>query len=120
MAFSVAKKYNSQKIFTVDTENFEYKSLEDLFIDEETVYVVKGVYINKKGNFGEESVLALDDSYVNIPSHLVETCKEMIDDRRAVDAINAGEVGFTIYKYYQKRYNKDCYSIKWVDIDANV
>lgn len=117
MGFSVSKKYNTQKIFDVNTEGFEYKSLEDLFIDEDTVTVIKGIYINKKGNFGEEPVLATDDYYINIPSHMVDICKEMIKDNSAVYAINQGEVGITIYKYYQKKYNKDCYSIKWVDVD---
>ena len=120
MGFSVASKYNSQKVFNVNTEGFEYKSLEELYIDEDTVYIVKGIYINKKGNFGEEPVLATDDCYVNLPSHLVETCKEMIADNDAVSAINDGLVGFTIYKYFKAKYNRDCYSVRWVDVDLEV
>ena len=116
MGFSVAKKYNTQKVFEVNTEDFDYKSLEELYLDEETVYIVRGLYINNKGNFGPKPVLATEDYYVNIPSHLVDNIREMIEDRTTVKAINDGCVGFTIYKYYQKRYNKDCYSIKWVDV----
>ena len=120
MAYSVSKKYNTEKVFNVATENFEYKSLEELYIDNETVYVVKGIYINNKGMFGAEPVLATDEFYINLPNHLTDTCKEMIADRQAVWAINAGEVGITIYKYFQKKYNKECYGIKWVDVDTNM
>jgi len=120
MAFSVAKKYNVEKIFDIDTEGFEYKSLEELYIDEETVYPVRGIYINTKGNFGKEPVLATTEDYVNLPQHLVDSCEAMIHDDEAVEAINSGEVGFTIYKYYQKKFNKDCYSIKWVDVNPEV
>lgn len=117
MAFSVAKKYNTEKIFDIDTEGFEYKSLEDLFISEETVYPVCAIYINTKGNFGKEPILATDECYVNLPHHMVDACMEMIKDEEAVAAINDGLVGFTIYQYHQKKYNKDCYGIRWVDVD---
>lgn len=120
MAFSVAKKYNTEKIFNIDTEGFNYKSLEDLYIDEETMYPVRALYINNKGNFGEEPILATDDNYVNLPHHMVDSVKAMIGDDEAVDAINGGYVGFTIYKYHQKKYNKDCFGVKWIDVTPEV
>lgn len=119
MAFSVSKKYNTEKIFNIDTEGFDYKSLEDLFIDEDTEYPVCGLYINTKGNFGKEPIIATDEFYVNLPSHLVDTVEAMIKDEEAVEAINDGLVGFTIYQYHQKKFNKDCYGIRWVDSDRN-
>ena len=115
MAFSVAEKYNTKKIFDIDTEDFEYKSLEELFVDEETVYPVCGLYINTKGNFGDEPILATDEFYVNLPHHMADMVKEIIADEDAVASINDGYVGFTIYQYHQKKYNKDCYNIRWVD-----
>ena len=35
---------------------------------------------------------------------------------KAVKAINEGHLGFIIEKYHQKRYDKDCYSVEWVDL----
>lgn len=115
MAFSLAEKYNTKKIFDIDTEDFDYKSLEELYVDEDTVYPVCGLYINTKGNFGDEPILATDEYYVNLPHHMADMVKEIIADEDAVYSINAGYVGFTIYKYYQKKYNKECYNIRWVD-----
>lgn len=115
--FSFSKKYNTERLFDIDTTDFEYISLKELYEDEEKVYTVHGVYINTKGLFDDAPVVAISNSYVNLPAHMTAMCKEMLNDKQAIDAINNGEVGFTIYKYVQKTFNRDCYSIRWVDIE---
>lgn len=120
--YSFSKKFNTRKIFNIDTEGFEYASLEHLYQkdaeneDGPQVYVVRGLYINKKSLYDASPVAALDDCYVNLPAHLTEVCQEMINDPVAVVAINNGHCGFRIEKYHQKKYNRDCYSIEWVDL----
>ena len=123
--FSFSKKFNTRKIFNIDTEGFDYTSLEHLFERNENgedvegsnqVYVVRGLYINSKGLYDASPVAALDDCYVNLPSHLTEVCQEMINDPVAVIAINQSHCGFRIESYVQKKYNKVCYSIEWVDL----
>lgn len=119
--FSFSKRYNSEKLFDIDTSEFEYMSLEDLATatansEEPVVFIVRGIYINNKSLYDPAPVVALDDCYVNLPSHLLAPCKEMINDRLAVDAINEGRCGFRIETYHQKRFNKDCYSVEWVDV----
>lgn len=117
MAFSFSKAFNTEKVFDIDTDGFDYKSLEELFIDEETVYPVRGLYINTKGLYDDAPLIATDEYYVNLPAHMVNSAREILNDRRAIKAINDGVVGFTIYKYHQKRYDKECYNIRWVDVD---
>lgn len=126
MAISFSKKYNKERLFLVDTSSFEYVSLETLYnqlpVDEETgepiqePFVVRGVYINTHSMFDPAPVLAIDDCYVNLPSHLKDVCSDMINDKQSIKAINDGKVGFIIYKYFQARFQKDCYSIEWVDL----
>lgn len=128
MAFSFSKKFNRERLFNVDTSDYEYFSLEDLFdealatnegdIDaaSEEVFPIRGVYINTRGNFDPAPVIATDDRYVNLPSHMTEICQQMLADPSCIKAINEGKCGFSIYKYQQRRYNKTCYSVKWVDI----
>lgn len=137
MAFSFANSYNTKKIFDIDTSDFEYCSLEELFkenaseepvIDEngeatgktELVcneeFKIYGLYINEKSMFDPQPIVALADRYVNLPSFMYKIACEILNTPRAIDAINKGHVGFTIEKYYQKRYNKDCYSVNWVDM----
>ena len=118
---SFSKRFNTEKLFNIDTADFEYHSLEELTEQpgdepEDSVYVVRGIYINKKSLYDPSPVIALDDCYVNFPAHLLDVCQEMISDRAVVDAINEGHCGFRVTKYHQKRYNKDCYSVEWVDL----
>ena len=118
---SFSKRFNTEKLFNIDTTDFDYHSLEELTEQpgdepEDRVYVVRGVYINKKSLYDPSPVIALDDSYVNFPAHLLDVCQEMISDRVVVDAINEGHCGFRVTKYHQKRFNKDCYSVEWVDL----
>lgn len=119
--FSFSKKFNTEKLFNIETEDFEYMSLEELAkatesSEEPPVFVIRGVYINRKSLYDPAPVIALDDCYVNLPSHLLPACEEMLHDRLAIDAINAGACGFRIEKYFQKRYQRECYSVEWVDI----
>lgn len=143
MAFSFSKKFNKEKLFKINTDGFEYVSLEDLYNEtkemvlldadedtmsdpdemkshiESTVFQVRGIYINTKGLYDDAPVVALDSAYVNLPAHLTPICKEILADPQAIAAINAGRVGFTIYTYVKPAYNKTCYSIKWVDTEPN-
>lgn len=121
--FDFAKKYNTEKVFTIDTANFDYLSLKDLVDsahDEDgvavEVFTVRGIYINKKALYEPSPVVALDDTYVNLPAHLTDVCSQMIADPLAVAEINAGHLGFKIEKYYKERYQKDCYSVVWVNL----
>lgn len=120
MAFSFGKKYNVERKFAIDTSEFEYYSLEELFDesghDTECAYTIYGVYINSKGMYDDSPVIALADRYVNLPSHLTGVCRAMLEDDQCIKAINQEKCGFTIYKYHQKRFNKDCYGVEWVDL----
>ena len=133
--FSVAKRYNREKLFNIDTSDFEYYSLEDLYdmaadvVDEakattgkdvepeDIPFTIYGIYINTRGNFDPAPVLALEDRYVNLPAHMTPVCEDMLRDGEAVKAINEGKVGITVYQYQQKRFNKTCYNVRWVDMD---
>ncbi len=127
MAYSFSQNYNTRKVFNVDTTDFEYKSLEELYhenevLDEGTgemacyeIFPVCGIYLNKRSEFGPQAIIATEECYVNLPSHLYDTCVDILADKAAINAINAGKVSFTIEKYYQKKFKKDCYSIVWQD-----
>lgn len=137
MAFSFANSYNTKKIFDIDTTDFEYCSLEELFEENaseepeigedgeatgETKLVCReqfkifGLYINEKSKYDPQPIVALADRYVNLPSFMYKTAVDILNNPRAIDAINKGHVGFTIGKYYQKKYDKECFKIEWVDM----
>ena len=125
MAFSFASSFNTKRLFDIDTSDFEYKKLEELWnenseivAEEEVctkVFPVCGLYLNKKSMYDPQPVVATDECYVNLPANMFDSALEILSDPRAITAINNGKVGFQIDKYYQKRYEKYCYSVIWVD-----
>ena len=116
---SFAKRFNKEKIFNIDCTDFPYYSLEDIYQNDDKVYPVRGIYLNKKSLYGPAYVLATDGFYVNLPDHLNDDCADILKDKVAIADINRKVVGFKIYKYIQKKYNKECYSITWVDVDPS-
>ena len=94
-------------------ENNPDKSEEQLFLNLDKYLGVKKF---RYGEYDFPYCQIIDDTYVNLPSHLLPACEEMLHDRLAIDAINQGRCGFRIEKYLQKRYNKECYSVEWVDV----
>lgn len=115
---SFAKKHNTVVThFDFETpSDFDYKKPANLIVEygEDKVYPVKAIYINKKGQFGDEPVIVTDEFIVNAPSHLVDSIKEIFEDENSVKLINEGKVGFKLYSYENKFGTQ--YSVTWVDV----
>lgn len=113
---SILSKYNKGKAFTFKTpENFDYINLEQLanHYGLDQTHQVNALYINTKSRFGDSPVAVTGTHIVNLPSHLTDTVKEMIQDEELVDLANEHRLGFTIYSYDGK--NGSGYSINWVE-----
>lgn len=118
MARSFASRFNKGRKFDIDTNGFQYASLADLFNANgaDFVYPVRAIYINTKGKYNDAPVIATDDCFVNCPSHMTETARDILADDEAIADINGGKVGFQIYTYTQTKYNRDCFGINFVDV----
>lgn len=122
MAFSFSN-FNKERLFDIDTSDFDYANLEDLFKrdGEGTVYTIRGAYIGTKSQFDPEvPMVAIDDCYVNLPVHQLPEIKAMLADRRAIDGINKGQAGFVIEEFYQKRFKRTCYAARWGNVNELV
>ena len=99
-------------------KDFEYKSLKTLYSEygKGVIYKVNALYINTSGMYGEQPLIVTDKEYVNLPTHLLETVKEIRDDEDMVNDINNGKVGFEIYEYDSNKNNRKGYSINWVEL----
>ena len=115
---SFADKYNPQRIFWVNTAGFEYYKLEELYKANggDEVYPVKALFVNTKGRFGDSAVIVTDRCFVNLPVHMLGTVNDILTDEEAIQEIKAGNVGFMVYEYFMKKYNRKCYSVRFVDI----
>lgn len=112
----IASKYNKGNKFDFTAgKDFEFFSLETLYSeDAEAEYTCLGLFFSE-GRFGAAPVAITDTMYVNLPKHLNNDVKDIINDPEAIEQINAGKLAFKIYKYYNETYKKDCYSINWID-----
>ena len=124
MAFSSFASFNKERLFDIDTSDFEYVKLKDLYErdGEGEIYPVRGIYIGTKSEFADETpLLATDTTYVNLPQHQLIDVKEMLNSRQAINCINNGGAGFTIEKYTKKLKSgatKVCYKAHWVDYES--
>ena len=117
MGLSVAK-FNNNNVFGIDTTNYKYVNLNTLYDTDPTAqHKVLGFFVNSKGKFGAEPNAILENNLiVNLPRHLLDTVNQMLDDNRYIEYIKEGHVGFTIYQYHTNKYNKDAYSVTWLDL----
>jgi len=120
---SFASKYNAlsaRQGFSIDTTGFQYKTLKDLYNPKQPnrAFALRGVFINTKSQFGEQPILITDRCFVNAPRFMLDTIKEMMQDPEAIEAMENGLAGFSIYQYENKKYNKRCFAIKFLDANT--
>lgn len=114
-------KYNKGSVtFDIDITDFQFTDLATLAAKskEGEVFTINGIYINTKSSFGNHpvAIMTKEKLLVDLPQHLTENVKELLKDTEVVEAIKTGHVGFTIRKYHQERFKKDCFGIHWEDI----
>ena len=114
-------KFNKGGVpFDIDIAGFTFVDLKSLYKKSPAgeVFKIDGLYINKKSSYGDHpvAILVKEEFLVDLPAHLVEDVKLMLQDPEVIEAIKNGNVGFTIHEYDQKQYKKKCYGIHWEDI----
>jgi hypothetical protein len=117
--------FNQERLFDLDTTDFEYVKLKDLFEANgaENVYQLLAVYIGTKSEFDDESpIAAIDGSYVNLPQFQLPEVKAMLANKVAIAAIKRGDAGFRIEKYIKKLKsgNRTCYKAVWCDYTHDI
>lgn len=111
-------RFNDSNVFGIDTAGYKYVGLAELHdTDPDATHKLLGLFINSKGKFGAEPNAIIDHKIiVNLPRHLLDTVNELLDDNKYIEYIRQGHVGFKVYQYHSNKYNKDAYSVTWLDI----
>lgn len=118
------QKYNKGSKFNATLTGLEFVKLEEVFkmsedekatTGKKPVFTITGIFINNKSKFGPRPFVSTPGFLVDLPSHMLDTAKEMLTDDELIKEINDGKVGFTVRAYYSNRYNKDCFSVDFVD-----
>ena len=99
----------------VDTEDMDYIKLEE--VKDAGNLVIKGVFINNKGNFGAHPVAILENGLLDLPAHQTENVTTILENPEMVEAIKAGKCAVKVVTYIAKKYNKECFTVDWVDVE---
>lgn len=117
---SFAKRHNKGSKFDIDTTGYSYKTCKDLVevFGLEKIYQIAGLYINTKGKFDDHPVAVIPELKVllDLPSHMTEEVREILQNDNDVDDINGGLVGIQLEEYTSKTYNRPCIGIQWKDL----
>ena len=116
---SFANKHNARRNpFTfVTPEHFTYTKPATLAATNglDTVYKLNAIYVNKKGQYGDEPVFVTDNELVNAPSHMIDTVNDILTDSESINLILDGQVYFKIYEYKNSKGNQ--HGITFVDAE---
>lgn len=114
---SFAARHNKGSIFNCNTEGFKYRKLVELYNPKkpDQVFIIQGLYINKKSKYGEAPVAILEDCFANFPAHMTDEVKEILKSEEDIADIKAGLVGFTVEPYETDEGNT-CYGVRWSDV----
>ena len=119
---SFASKHKKGGIqWGIDTKDFEYFKLQDLYEKdgEGVAYNLLGVFINKNKSekdlkdYGASVVGILADKLINLPNHMEDEVKDIMNDEEDVADIKDGKVWFRIRSY--ESHGKTCYSPDWLE-----
>lgn len=123
---SLNKSFESPFIDSEMYNEAEFISCEQLhkLVGADKINLVKGCWINSKSKFGEHPVLMIvaevekENLLFNLscPQNLTPTIKAILECPELVQGINEGKCGVRVYQYHAKKYNKDCYGVKFVDL----
>lgn len=115
---TIAKHNRRVNIFRIDTAGFEFKKLRELYDKKnpETVFPVYGLYINRKGKYGESPFAASEGYFISLPAHLVGLVKDILNDDECVKQINDCQAGLVIRTYDDDK-GVTHYTADFVDIE---
>lgn len=121
----IANKYNKQG------NKFNYqipKNSNHIFVKASELYylpdnnagvVIRSMYLNSKGKYGDHGVIICDkpEILIDCPSHMTDTIREMCKDEEVMEAVNAGKLAVRAYEYATKNAaSGKAYGLEFIDL----
>ena len=115
MNFTQYNKNNFEKIeWGIDTKNFVFKKIGDLYKEGVTKVQVFGFFFIKSENYGLQPIAILKDCLLNLPTHKRDIISDMLKNPECVAAIKNGECSLK-FREYKSKYNNKCYDFDFID-----
>lgn len=101
--------------FTNLQKDLPFKKLNEIELGK--TYTVTAILFAKT-KFGERPFVSLKEGMnVSLPKGQYDTCKSICGNADAVKDINDGKCGIKFGKYHSNKFNCDCMSVEWVNIE---
>lgn len=112
------KKFNKGEVLFTNTQRYEeFHTLEDLYKrdGEGTQYIILGLY-DYTSAYGRGAFAKSDGYNISLPSHMVDTVKDIRNDAESVQQINDLRVYIEIYTYTlpEKYPDETFYSLNFI------
>lgn len=109
------KNFNGNKFekieWNVKTEGFKFKKCSEMELNKE--YTVHGLFITKDRGYGYGPAAILDDCFLNLPTSMLDTVKNILKDEEAIAELKSGNAKIKITSFTSKKYNKIGYSVEF-------
>ena len=113
MDFSILNTNHST--FINFQKDLPFKKLDEIELGK--VYTVNAILFAKT-KFGERPFVSLKEGMnVSLPKGKTDVYKAICGNADAVKDINDGKCGIKFGKYYSNKFNRDCMSVEWVNIE---
>lgn len=118
---SFANKHNKGGIdWNAKTDGFQFWKREECYKESpDKIWKLKGLYINRKGKFGDHAVAITDDRFIDLPDYMTDEVQSIISNDEDINDIIAGKVGFKIEPFTDKTFGRECYGVRWIDQEDN-
>lgn len=101
--------------FTNLKKDLPFKKLDEIELGK--VYTVTAVLFAKT-KFGERPFVSLKEGInVSLPKGQSDVCHSICSNSDAIKDINDGKCGIKFEKYHSNKFNCDCMSVEWVNIE---
>ena len=101
--------------FTNLQKDLPFKKIDEIELGK--VYTVNAILFSKS-KFGERVFVSLKEGMnVDLPKGQNDVCKSIIGNADAVKDINDGKCGIKFGKYHSNKFNRECMSVEWVNIE---
>lgn len=115
MDFTKCNKNNFEKIeWNVNTKDFTFKKLSDLYSQGTKTTQVFGFFFIKSENYGLQPIAITKDCLVNLPTYKKDIISDMLKNAECVNAIKNGECSLKL-REYKSKYNKVCYDFDFIN-----
>lgn len=127
MFSALNKNFDSPFTSAKDFDDVPFASLEEIFKNYgDLPFLIRGFWLNPKSKFGTHGVAMAefmgDDGEVerynlSLPAHCNESIETILATPEYIGGINDGKCVAKAVKYTAKKYNRECFTIQFIDED---